>query len=325
MSQTQRSQRLPPTRTAASMDEAVRIVLSVSESEDGERLDRFIAARAPEISRSYAQNLMKAGDVYVDGAVAKPARRVHTGDRVEILLPPIEAPLQLTPEYLPIPVIYEDADVIIFDKPAGLVTHPAPGHEHGTLVNALKALRPDLPLIGESRRPGIVHRLDKDTSGLIVVAKNEPARRHLLRQWQERDVVKRYIALVHGVVRESEGTIDAPIARDPTNRKRMAVVRGGRPAITHFTVTERFRDATLLNVLIETGRTHQIRVHLAFIGHPVVGDLTYGKRPFRMPVPRQFLHAAYLKFSLPEGRPIEVETALPPDLRAVLEQLRAEG
>jgi len=300
--------------------------LDVAAEEDGERLDRLIAARVAEISRSYAQSLVKAGDVYVNGEPARPARRIHEGDTIEILLPPVPEPDDLTPEYIPVPVIYEDDDVIIFDKPAGLVTHPAPGHEHGTLVNVVKALRPDVPLLMGGKRPGIVHRLDKDTSGLIVVAKNEEARRYLVQQWQQRDVVKRYIALVHGVIRENEGTIDAPISRDPRNRKRMAVVPNGRPAVTHFRVLERFRDATLLNVQIETGRTHQIRVHMLFIGHPIVGDQTYGKRPFRIPVARQFLHASYLKFSLPEsGRPIEVETALPADLREVLDRLRAEG
>ena len=308
------------------MEDAVRIVLDVAAEEDGERLDRLIAARVAEISRSYAQSPVKAGDVYVNGEPARPARRIHEGDTIEILLPPVPEPDDLTPEYIPVPVIYEDDDVIIFDKPAGLVTHPAPGHEHGTLVNVVKALRPDVPLLMGGKRPGIVHRLDKDTSGLIVVAKNEEARRYLVQQWQQRDVVKRYIALVHGVIRENEGTIDAPISRDPRNRKRMAVVPNGRPAVTHFRVLERFRDATLLNVQIETGRTHQIRVHMLFIGHPIVGDQTYGKRPFRIPVARQFLHASYLKFSLPEsGRPIEVETALPADLREVLDRLRAEG
>ena len=307
------------------MQDAVRIVLDVAAEDDGERLDRWISSRVADISRSYAQNLVRAGNVYVNGEVAKPARRVHTGDRVEILLPPVEAPPQLTPAYVPVPIVYEDEDIIVFDKPAGMVTHPAPRHEHGTLVHALKALRPDLKLT-PIERPGVVHRLDKDTSGLIVVAKNDAARRFLLKQWQERDVVKRYLALVHGVIPEEEGTINAPISRDLNNRKRMGIVASGRPAISHFRVLERFPEATLLLVTIETGRTHQIRVHLNFIGHPVVGDQLYGKRPFKVPVPRQFLHATYLKFALPEsGQPIEVETPLPQDLAAVLNQLGAES
>jgi 23S rRNA pseudouridine1911/1915/1917 synthase len=305
------------------MQDAVRIVLDVAAEDDGERLDRWISSRVADISRSYARNLVRAGNVYVNGEVAKPARRVHTGDRVEILLPPVEAPPQLTPAYVPVPIVYEDEDIIVFDKPAGMVTHPAPRHEHGTLVHALKALRPDL-MLTPIERPGVVHRLDKDTSGLIVVAKNDAARRFLLKQWQERDVVNRYLALVHGVIPEEEGTINAPISRDLNNRKRMGIVASGRPAISHFRVLERFPEATLLLVTIETGRTHQIRVHLNFIGHPVVGDQLYGKRPFKVPVLRQFLHATYLKFALPEsGQPIEVETPLPQDLAAVLNQLGA--
>jgi 23S rRNA pseudouridine1911/1915/1917 synthase len=300
--------------------DAVRIVLDVIETEDGGRLDRVISERMNDISRSYAQQLMKSGDVRINGEEVKPARRVRGGDKVEILLPPVREPEDLPPDYLPVPIIYEDEDVLVFDKPPGLVTHPAPGHERGTLVNALRAIRPDLRFNNE--RLGVVHRLDKDTSGLIVVAKNEESRLFLLQQWQERVVVKRYAALVHDVIEENRGTVDAPISRDPNNRKRMAVVRDGRPAVSHFDVVERFEDATLVDVTIETGRTHQIRVHLAFIGHPVVGDSTYGRKRFSVPVPRQFLHASYLKFDLPGDRgPLELETALPQDLQTVLDQL----
>ncbi|HEU5423260.1 MAG TPA: RluA family pseudouridine synthase [Nitrolancea sp.] len=305
------------------MTEAVRVALDVTGEEDGERLDRLIAGRVADISRSYAQNLVKQGDVLVNGAAAKPAARVRAGDRVEVALPPVGQPEELTPYHFPVPVIYEDDDVIVFDKPAGLVVHPAPGHEHGTLANIIRSLRPDLELV-KSQRPGIVHRLDKDTSGLIVVAKNEAARLYLLKQWQNRDVIKRYTTLVNGVVAEDEGTIDAPIGRDPNNRKRMWVVAKGRPAVTHFRAMRRFADATLLDVQIVTGRTHQIRVHMAFIGHPVIGDQTYGKRPFRYPVERQFLHASYLRFFLPGGHPIALETPLPPDLQAVLTALESE-
>lgn len=306
------------------MPETVRVALQVNVEEDGERLDRFIAGRMADLSRSAAQNLVKDGAVSINGQPAKPAARIREGDHVDVQLPPVEAPGELTPYHFPIAVIYEDDDVIVFDKPAGLVVHPAPGHEHGTLANILRALRPDLPL-HHMERPGIVHRLDKDTSGLIVVAKNEPARRQLLRQWAQRDVVKRYTTLVHGIVAEDEGTVDAPIGRDPNNRKRMWVVPSGRPAISHFAVRERFRDASLLDVRIVTGRTHQIRVHMAFIHHPVVGDQLYGKRPLRYRLNRQFLHASYLKFALPSGRPIELETGLPADLESVLAQLRAES
>ncbi|MCS7255319.1 MAG: RluA family pseudouridine synthase [Thermomicrobium sp.] len=304
--------------------EAIRLVLEISEREHGERLDKLIASRVTGMSRSFVQQLMKRGEILVNGQPCKPAQRVRFGDRLEVYLPPVEPPSDLEPEYLPIPVIYEDDDIIVFDKPPGIVTHPAPGHERGTLVNALKAIRPDLQ-VQPSHRPGIVHRLDKDTSGLLVVAKTEPARLALLEQWQSRSVVKRYTALVHGVVEPDSGTIDAPISRDPRDRTKMAVVAWGRPAITHFRVVERFSCATLLDVTIETGRTHQIRVHCAFIGHPVVGDQQYGgNRSFCVPVPRQFLHARYLRFRHPTtGQVIELETPLPWDLRAVLERLRA--
>jgi 23S rRNA pseudouridine1911/1915/1917 synthase len=300
--------------------ESVRIVLDVVDTEDGVRLDRVISDRMNDISRSYAQQLMKGGDVLINGAGVKPAHRVRTGDKVEILLPPVEEPEDLPPDYLPIPIIYEDDDLLVFDKPPGLVTHPAPGHERGTLVNALRAIRPDLQFNNE--RLGVVHRLDKDTSGLIVVAKREASRLFLLQQWQDRRVVKRYTALVSGVVAENQGTIDAPISRDPNNRKRMAVVRDGRPAVSHFDVVKRFDDSTLVDIQIETGRTHQIRVHMAFIGHPVVGDSTYGRKRFSVDIPRQFLHATYLKFELPGERgPLELETPLPPDLQTVLDTL----
>lgn len=300
----------------------VRLVFTIAPEEQGERLDRLIASRVTGVSRSYAQRLMEEGRVRVNGQSVRPAYRVKPADQVELCLPPPESPDELTPEYLPIPVLYEDDDVLVFDKPPGIVTHPSPGHKRGTLVNAVRAIRPGLPLL-PSIRPGIVHRLDKDTSGLIVVAKNEPARLFLREQWQTHQVVKRYLALVHGVVPDDEATIDAPINRDPRDPKRMAVVAGGRPAITHFRVAERFLSATLLDVMIETGRTHQIRVHMAFIGHPVVGDEMYGRRTFIVPVPRQFLHAYYLRFTLPSGRPIELQTPLPYDLLDVLNRLRA--
>jgi 23S rRNA pseudouridine1911/1915/1917 synthase len=305
------------------MVDAIRLVLDVTIDEDGERLDRFIAQRSSDISRSYAQQLIKEGNVKVDGLIAPPARRVHAGNVVELLLPPIEQDTELTPAHIPVPIVYEDDDVIVFDKPAGLVTHPAPGHEHGTLVNVVRALRPDLEL-RNAERPGVVHRLDKDTSGLIVIAKNESTRRYLLKQWQQRTVVKRYTALVHGVIEEAEGTIDAPISRDPNNRKRMWVVASGRPALTNFEVLERFRGVTLVSVVIETGRTHQIRVHFAYIKHPLVGDRTYSGRPFRYPLDRQFLHATGLTFQLPGDRTIEVETPLPLDLQQVLAALKSE-
>lgn len=285
-----------------------------------ERIDRFVTERMPDTSRSYVQRLIAAGDVMVNGAPTRPSYKVAPGDHVEVRAPRPDEPAEITPATIPIPIVFEDDDVMVFDKPAGLVVHPAPGHEHGTLVNILKWLRPESVTPG-TERPGIVHRLDKDTSGLIVVAKTERARLSLLRQWQRRDVIKEYTALVFGSVPEDEATIDAPIGRDPHNRKRMAVVRDGRPAISHFRVAARYAGYTLLDVNIETGRTHQIRVHCAFIKHPVAGDRLYGGKVDDLPLGRQFLHARRLRFALPGGQPIDVEAPLAEDLRTVLENL----
>lgn len=285
-----------------------------------ERIDRFITDRMPDTSRSYVQRLIEAGEVLVNDEPTRPSYKVAVGDRVEVRSSRPDEPAEITPAVIPIPIVYEDADVMVFDKPAGLVVHPAPGHEHGTLVNVLKWLRPDSVTPGVER-PGIVHRLDKDTSGLIVVAKTERARLSLLRQWQRRDVVKEYTALVVGAIAEDEATIDAPIGRDPHNRKRMAVVREGRPAVSHIRVLARYPGYTLLDVNIETGRTHQIRVHCSFIKHPVAGDALYGGRAPDLPLQRQFLHARRLRFRLPGGQPIDVEAPLAEDLRLVLDEL----
>ncbi len=299
--------------------------LDVPPESASERIDRFVTERMPDTSRSYVQRLIESGDVLVNGEPTRPSYKIGAGDRIEVRSPRPEAPAEITPAIIPIPIVFEDDDVMVFDKPAGLVVHPAPGHEHGTLVNVLKWLRPESVTPGVER-PGIVHRLDKDTSGLIVVAKNERARLSLLRQWQRRDVIKEYTALVIGAVPEDEATIDAPIGRDPHNRKRMAVVREGRPAVSHIRVLARYPGYTLLDVNIETGRTHQIRVHCAFIKHPVAADALYGGRAPDLPLERQFLHARRLRFRLPGGQPIDVEAPLPDDLRAVLDELgrRAE-
>ena len=289
---------------------------------DGERLDRFVTDRLPDTSRSYVQRLIDAGDVTVNGTSPRPSYRVTTGDRVEVRVPPPVEPIEITPATVPIPIAFEDDDVIVFDKPAGLVVHPAPGHEHGTLVNVLRWIRPDIIAPG-TERPGIVHRLDKDTSGLIVVAKNERARLALLRQWQRREVLKQYSALVVGGLPEESATVDAPIGRDPHNRKRMAVVPGGRPAITQLATLARYTGYSLLDITIETGRTHQIRVHCAFLKHPVAGDAVYGGRVKDLPLNRQFLHARRLVLTLPSGQPIDLEAPLPADLRDALAVLEA--
>lgn len=292
-----------------------------------ERLDKFIALHLTDLSRSYIQQLIDDEQVRVDGFVRRKTFKVTPGQVVSIMVPPPVID-RLEPEAIPLDIVYEDEDVIVIDKPAGMVVHPAPGHTSGTLANAVLHHAPEISVAG-SNRPGIVHRLDKDTSGLIVVAKSNRARVTLVRQWNNRSVEKRYIALVHGVIAENEATIDVPVGRDPTARSRMAPLAGGRDALTHFTVAERFSDATLVDVEIVTGRTHQIRVHFAFIGHPVVGDSTYnhfsgptgGTSPL---VRRQFLHAAVLGFMLPEGKHVRFESPLPAELTRTLDLLRSQ-
>jgi len=297
--------------------------LELTADRGGERLDTFIARRCPELSRSHARRLIDEGLVSVNGRKVKPSERVAAGLSVSVTIPPPET-ITLVPEAIPLTIIYQDGDIIVLDKPAGLTVHPAPGHPSGTLVNALLAACPDLRGIAGTLRPGIVHRLDKDTSGLMVVAKNDRAQRALQRQLKDRDVRKTYLALVRGVPAPREGTIAAPIGRHPKNRKKMAVVADGREATTRYRVREEIAGGqySLLEVEPVTGRTHQIRVHLAAVGHPVVGDATYG-RPSAA-VGRQFLHAHKLAFGMPlGGRTVEFESPLPADLREALSQLRA--
>jgi 23S rRNA pseudouridine1911/1915/1917 synthase len=297
-------------------------VLHPTRDDLGTRLDRYVADQLPGLSRGTVQGLIESGRVRVDGQQRKPKFRMTPGEVVSVVIPPPRID-EIQPDPIPLAVVYEDADVIVVDKPAGMVVHPAPGHPRGTLANALLAHVPGIS-VGGSQRPGIVHRLDKDTSGLIVAAKTDRGRMALVTQWEDRSVEKTYLALVSGSVADEGAIIDAPIGRDPKNRQRMAVVRTGRPAVTRFHVVERFPNATLLEVSIETGRTHQIRVHLAFIGHPIVGDQLYGRaRPTDPQLERQFLHASALAFRLPDGETLRFEAPLPDDLRAVLEGLRA--
>jgi 23S rRNA pseudouridine1911/1915/1917 synthase len=275
----------------------------------------------PEVTRSYAQRLIDEGHVTVNGGASKPGHRLSPGDVVAVTVPEPRAP-SLEPEPIPIRVVYQDEDVLVVDKPAGLPVHPGPGHEAHTLVNAVLALCPDLPGIQGDVRPGIVHRLDKDTSGLMVVAKTEQALQAISRQLQERTVHKVYLALVQGRVTPEEGVIEAPVGRDPKHRQKMAVVAGGRPAQTRYRVREYLDGYTLLEAMPVTGRTHQIRVHMAAMGHPVVGDPVYGRRSDL--VPRQFLHARRLGFRLPStGEYREFESPLPADLRDALRRLEA--
>ncbi len=307
-------------------DEEPRLeALTAGADDAGQRLDRVLAAALPDLSRAYLQTLIDQGRVRVEERVRKASYRLKAGEHVEVLVPP-PAPTEVLPEAIPLAIVYEDDDAIVIDKPAGMVVHPAPGHLSGTLVNALLAHAPALRIAG-STRPGIVHRLDKDTSGLLIVAKHDRALAALAAEFQERRTLKVYLALLDGVVEPDSGTIDAPIGRDPRHRQRMAVVRGGRPAVSHFAVRERFAAHTFAEVRIETGRTHQIRVHCAFIGHPVTGDPVYGRGPKGggLTVPRQFLHAARLGLHLPSGAWREFASPLPPDLAAVLDALRVES
>ena len=291
------------------------------------RLDRYVAGQLPDLSRTYLQQLIDDGLLLVDGQTRRPAFKVTPGEVVTVSLP-VPQVFDLEPQDIPLDILYEDDDILVINKPSGMVVHPAAGHPKDTLVNAVLHHAPGISIQG-STRPGIVHRLDKDTSGVMVVAKSDRAQTSLVEQWQARAVEKRYVALVAGVVEEEEATVDAPIGRDTVNRQKMTTTRAGRDAVTQLTVAERFADSSLLDVEIETGRTHQIRVHLAFIGHPVVGDGIYGNKVTariadRLDLRRQFLHAAALGFLMPDGTMRTFEAPLPDDLRAALTTLREE-
>jgi 23S rRNA pseudouridine1911/1915/1917 synthase len=290
---------------------------------DGERLDLFIARRLPDLTRSRVRRLIDEGLVTIDGRLpAKAGVALETGQRVAVTLPPPE-PTALQPEAIALRIVYEDADLLVIDKPAGLTVHPAPGHAAHTLVNALLAHYPALAGVGGEGRPGIVHRLDKDTSGLIIVAKNDAAHASLTRQLKQRHVEKTYLALVRGRPDPPEGVIDAPLGRHPKQRKKQAVVEGGRAARTRYRVRRALDGFSLLEVHPETGRTHQIRVHLASIGHPVAGDVLYGRGVAPPGLRRHFLHAYRLAFSHPRtGDRLQLEAPLPDDLVAVLGELQ---
>ncbi|MDD9995726.1 MAG: RluA family pseudouridine synthase [Dehalococcoidia bacterium] len=296
----------------------------LSADRSGERLDVFLARRLPQISRSRARQLIDAALVTVEGVEGRSSQRLAANDRILVQIPVEEKPGSLEPEDIDVVISYEDDDLLVVDKPSGLIVHPGHGHPTGTLVNALLALRPRLANIGESPRPGIVHRLDKETSGLLVVAKSQRAYRSLRRQLKNHHMRKRYLTLVAGAPTLEEGAIEAPIGRHPRNRKKMAVVSGGKEATTRYWLRERIGDHALLEVEPVSGRTHQIRVHLASIGHPVLGDHVYGRRTPLLS--RQFLHAWRLSFRLPESEQVvEVESPLPEDLTQVISTLRADA
>ena len=291
-----------------------------------ERLDKFLVQHLPDFSRSRLQNVIKEGFVLVDEkVVTKTGFVLATNDQVSVTLPPIR-PVDIIPEAIPLNIIFENDDLAVIDKPAGMVVHPAAGHANGTLVNAIMAHDPDLEGVGGEQRPGIVHRLDKDTSGLILVAKNDRSLHWLQDQFRLRLVRKIYLALTDGHPPTPTGRIEAAIGRDPSHRKQMAIVADekGREAASEYQVIETFPHYTLIEVHPETGRTHQIRLHLNLIGCPIVGDTLYGRKHPSLPLSRQFLHAARLTITLPgEHAPRMFESPLPPDLQGILDDLRA--
>jgi 23S rRNA pseudouridine1911/1915/1917 synthase len=304
--------------------EAEVIQLVVSADADGVRLDKYVADMVTDLSRTYARQLIEDAHILLNGHDARPSALVHAGNIVTVRRP-VSRPTDLIAEDIPLNTVYEDDDIVVVDKPAGMVVHPAPGHLSGTLVNALLARYPDITVSGDLR-PGIIHRLDRDTSGLLVVARNDAARHHIQAQQQARTMLKVYLAVVEGRFKEPEGAIDAPIARHLTDRTRMAIVADGRVARTYWRVLEELGDYTLIAARLETGRTHQIRVHFAHKSRPVLGDPLYGPRKPRATfgLTRQFLHAHRLGFVLPAtGTWVEFESPLPPDLQAVLEKLRS--
>ncbi|MFP3897258.1 MAG: RluA family pseudouridine synthase [Anaerolineales bacterium] len=301
-----------------------RYRFSVDEESD-ERLDKYVAERLTGLSRSKVQRLIENGDILVNDEVKKASASVVIGDSIRVHVPP-EEPRLPQAEDIPLEVVYEDDDLLVVNKPAGLVVHPAPGHPSGTLVNALLAHRPDISRADANpQRPGIVHRLDADTSGLLVVATNRRIQSALQAQFKAREVEKAYLALLHGHLSPSHAAIEAPVGRDPQDRKRMGVVRGGRYARTEYRVQKHLREFTLVEAKPITGRTHQLRVHFSSIGYPIVGDEKYGRRHEAVGAPRQLLHAQRLIFTHPRtGERLTFETELPPDFRRVLEHLRFE-
>jgi 23S rRNA pseudouridine1911/1915/1917 synthase len=305
----------------------------VAAGNEGERLDAFLAEQIKGWSRARLQRLIEDADVLVNGHAVKSSYKLHLNDEIEVELTPSPS-ATFAPENIPLDIVYEDDELIVVNKPAGIVVHPAAGVMSGTLANALAFHFQQLSTSGGAARPGIVHRLDKGTSGLMVVAKTESAHENIADQFRDREIFKSYVALVHGQVEKRTGQIDQPIARDRGNRTRMAVVRGGRPALSIYRVRKRFERFTLLNVELKTGRTHQIRVHLAWLKHPVVGDEAYGTgRDKTIPdhkvrtevakLGRQFLHAEQLGFRHPKtGEAMKFTAELPAELLAILHEIK---
>lgn len=285
----------------------------VTEEMEEERIDKFLSMLVDSFSRSFLQKLLSLGHITVNGKVVKASYRVKTDDHVIVFVPPADT-LHIDPENIPLDILYEDSDVIVVNKPKGMVVHPAAGHYHGTLVNALLYhCEGELSGINGVLRPGIVHRIDKDTTGSIIACKNDKAHNSLAMQLKEHTITRRYHAIVHGVLKEDSGTIHKAIGRDPKDRKKMAVVTGGgKDAITHYRVLKHFQNYTYIECILETGRTHQIRVHMASIGHPILGDTVYGPSKCPYHLTGQTLHAKILGFNHPStGTYIETDAPLP--------------
>lgn len=296
----------------------------VEDVDQGARVDVFLTAKMPGISRSHVQKLIDEDHLVVGGRSVKASYRLKAGDEVEFELPEARE-LLVSGEDLDLPILYQDEYLAVVNKPTGMVVHPAPGNESGTMVNALLFHIKDLSSVNGVIRPGIVHRIDKDTSGLLVVAKNDEAHRYLSAQLADHSMTREYLALCEGLIKSEAGTIDAPLGRDPKNRLRMAIVKDGRRAVTHYEVQKRYKDTTLIRVRLETGRTHQIRVHMASIHHPVVSDPVYGFKKQRIRHEGQMLHARLLGFKHPkDGRYLEFSSPVPPEFLAVLKKLVGE-
>ncbi|MEK3989499.1 MULTISPECIES: RluA family pseudouridine synthase [Robertmurraya] len=298
-----------------------KVIQTINEEHKGERLDKVLSSVNNEWSRSQVQLWMQEGNVVVNGQKVKSSYKCSVGDVIEISIPDPEE-LDVVPETMDLEIFYEDSDVLVVNKPKGMVVHPAPGHTTGTLVNGLMAHCKDLSGINGVLRPGIVHRIDKDTSGLLMVAKNDLAHESLVNQLVAKTVTRKYQAIVHGVIPHDYGTIDAPLARDPKDRQSMTVVDNGKHAVTHFQVMERFKDFTLVECQLETGRTHQIRVHMKYIGFPLAGDPKYGPRK-TLDIGGQALHAGVLGFNHPRTNEyLEFEAPVPEYFVELLEFLR---
>ena len=303
------------------------LTLQLNKEDAGSRIDAWLASHLEDMTRSAAQRLVEEGSVTVNGKTVAKNYKLSGSETIEVKLPDPE-PVDVVPQNIPLDIVFEDSDVIVVNKPKGLVVHPAPGHPDGTLVNALLYHCGDsLSGIGGELRPGIVHRIDMETSGLLIAAKNDFAHRHLSDQLKDRSLSRVYETIVRGNIKVESGTIDAPIGRHPTDRKRMAVTqRNSRNAVTHYEVIARYDGYTHLRCHLETGRTHQIRVHLAHIGHPVLGDMVYGMKKPELGLDSQCLHARRIKFIHPRtGEHVELESSLPEYFTTVLDKLKAKS